>query len=386
MKRIFKKITILAFIFCLSITCIKNKKIKAENINNVYIDIEPIDSFIDIYIDEDLANLLSKNGIIVSNKNGKYYYSTRDLRYNIKNYIILKNDISTISFMIKKVESYAKEYDSKNYKKLTLDYLRAFNKNYYNTNGIQGLAIDITIGHIDDNFIKFVNKKEMNFVIKEQISVMDYFGGYVNLDNRNKLYKYNNDISDRKLIDPYTGKPIDLIHLFCSICATYQYKYQFAGKSMVEIYSWAGDIQCAAHELSLGNAKDMSLLNNGFSNIDDLLADMDARNIGLNFLENNELSDIFYSYYYNFSNELRHRIFIHDFRKFSALKDYDNVTDNFIFENSVAYYMLAPFNGVLLYNIVDHNFLYKYYDKEHMPEKKYREFIRDEFIRFVEEY
>ncbi len=96
MKRILKKITILSFMFCLSLTCIKNKKIKAENINNVYIDIEPIDSFIDIYIDEDLAKLLSNNGIIVSNKNGKYYYSTRDLRYNIKNYRILKNDVSTI--------------------------------------------------------------------------------------------------------------------------------------------------------------------------------------------------------------------------------------------------------------------------------------------------
>ncbi len=277
-----------------------------------------------------------------------------------------------------------------------MDYLRAFNINYYNANGIKGVAIDITIGHIDDNFIKFVNKKEMNFVIKEQISVMDYFGGYVcsrnnsnhlDTDNLNKIYNWNyNNLIDRKLIDPYTGKPIDLIHLFCSICATYQYKYQFAGKSMVEIYSWAGDIQCAAHELSLGNAKDMSLLNNGFSNIDDLLADMDARNIGLNFLENNELSDIIYSYYYNFSNELRHRIFPHDFRKFSPLKDYDNVTDNFIFENSVAYYMLAPFNGLLAYNIVDHHFLYQYNSNKHMPEKKYREFIRDEFIKFVEEY
>ncbi|PKM94319.1 MAG: hypothetical protein CVU84_12750 [Firmicutes bacterium HGW-Firmicutes-1] len=177
----------------------------------------------------------------------------------------------------------------------------------------------ITAGDIDDKFVKYVKK------------------------NNKKLFDYFSDTGKgAELVDPISGEKIDFLHMIVSANAiTHETGSPFYDTEFNDLAGWAGDLQQAIGDLQkyqtaykikdnsphlIIAAKsiigDKQNIFTSFS-INDMLADVDGYNIGIELDSSTRLSKVLKDYYSDGVNN-RYSSFVNNIGGFDALQERTN--------------------------------------------------------------
>ncbi|MDE7263676.1 MAG: hypothetical protein K2N64_03325 [Anaeroplasmataceae bacterium] len=319
------------------------------------VDFETLNIGVSVEISEEIVPYLKEAGISVVDeieKNGwwifsseihHYSYSSKEYKYRINSIRTLDNSIESLIYMIKKLESYAERFKLNNTtsfssRDLTLGYIRCINKNYsdsssYFPSGVMQYAFKYLCNSYCEEFISFVNQIEGEKFpgTKTNITLGNYFASFINNSEVNDLYSYSikdslgNTYTEKirnvcdtnshiNLIDPISGKNIDLIHFMCVIDGCDD-DIDVLGGHMI---SWAGDLQTELTDIACNKINDINdfkhdvLDREKFFNWADFLADIDGYNISLGYLNkhDNSLSNSLAAYYTISDNTFRYKSFI----------------------------------------------------------------------------
>lgn len=320
------------------------------------VDFETLNVGVSVEVSEEIVPYLKNAGITVNDEIEKtgwwifssekhhYSYSSKEYKYKINSIRTLDNSIESLIYMIKKLEVYAEkfklshntDYSSRD---LVLGYVRCINKNYsdqtkYFSSGVMQYAFKYLCNSFCEEFINYVNQTEGDKFpgTKTNITIGNYFASFIHSTEINDFYTYSvkdpsgNYISSEKiknvcdnnsyisLVDPLTGKDIDLIHFICVIDGCDD-DIDVLGGQMI---SWAGDLQTALTDLSCNNIKDVYdfksnvLERDTFFGWSDFLADIDGYNIALGYLnkQDNSLSNSLAAYYTITDTSYRFKAFV----------------------------------------------------------------------------
>lgn len=247
-----------------------------------------------------------------------YYIASPNGKTKITSIITLNNSYSSFLIMLKYIEDLAICYygvDSPiDVNNIVMGYIRSFNPNY-----IESTLWKVVAGGITPAFASYVG----TIGYDRGITPYEYFGAFVSTSQYNESGHYSRreeyTKSNLGLIEPIDRKSeIDLIHMIASLDALYYYTGDLEiihlldrfgipkEKELLDLSSWAGDMQQAIYNLhnSYGDAAsgmitsfdDILAGNYGFDTRD-LIADIDAYNMAPNYLYSNSIYDAFATYH-----------------------------------------------------------------------------------------
>lgn len=132
---------------------------------------------------------------------------------------------------------------------------------------------------------------------------VDYkFVEYVEKNNLDLLNYFSDGGGGAELIDPVSGAEIDFLHMMASANALlHKSSYLFDDEDFNDLAGWTGELQQAIRDLQKYQKKnniiaDLESISKGFS-IKDMLADIDAYNIGVLLNSPSKLSELLRDYY-----------------------------------------------------------------------------------------
>lgn len=284
---------------------------------------EPVDSKTKVFIDEEDVDFVESLGITLTKekliiidptdpwiidpikstsksitKYLYYYYATPDGFDEITDVVMLDNTLDSLLIMVEHLEELIYEtrpsFGINIIADLTTDYIRSLNSLY----------VSEYWTYLTNSIYKDINT-HVNSIANRGITPYEYFGAFLpsNLYNSTSYptIRAEYSVSNRPLpfIDPIDNtKEIDLIHMFASlsgICETassYPFYLNTATRPnyTADLLSWGGDLQSTADiyrdEISYGFYFENVLLDsNSGSPREDIYADVDAYNIGFDYLE-----------------------------------------------------------------------------------------------------
>jgi hypothetical protein len=350
MKRIF---LILSIIFILFIPnnnfCVTHAQTDMKVSNKLsymydYGCTTPVNKETKVYIDESMVDFIkSTNREIVEETqttffipHKKYYYIANEYVSKVVSIRKISNDVDSLIFMLRRLESEAIKYDSIHYKDIVLGYIRSINKEY-DGNYYFG-KWDVIAETTPYDFIQKIDND-----YSHGLRFCDYFGSFIkyekyNLSNHLEMQaKFRRQNIELNLVDNY-GNNIDLIHMFASIDAIYDETGNSlsCGKnnSQRDIASWNGDLQQACKYIKTNNLNNIDFNNDILKNKvsgcskEDIFADMDAMNITKIYLNSTEntISNSLSAYYSLIDeyNNYRYEMFIN-----SVIIDEEDYVDTY---------------------------------------------------------
>lgn len=299
----------------------------------------PVNKETKVYIDESMVDFIKSTNREVFEEirttffipRKKYYYIANEFVEKVVSVRQIYNDVDSLIFMLRQLESEAIKQDSIHYKNIVLGYIRSINKEYAGDSYFG--KWDVVAGAVSLNFINTVDND-----YSHGLRFCDYFGSFIkyelyNLDyHPDMLEKYKRRNSELKFIDNNYNS-LDLIHMFASIDGI----YADTGNSLTcgrnnlqrDICSWNGDLQQACKYLKNNNVNlnansnadtnsDANSEANTNSNadkikftdailkneesqcgIEDVISDIDAMNITYTYInsEENTISNAISAYY-----------------------------------------------------------------------------------------
>lgn len=424
MKKIF---LIFSFIvtnfFCNNNFCVAYAQIDSKPSNKFsymydYGVTTPVNKETKVYIDESMVDFIkntnrevfeeTKTVFFIPQK--RYYYIANEYVEKVVSVRQISNDVDSLIFMLRELESEAIKYDSIHYKNIVLGYIRSINSDY-DGDSYYG-KWDAISGTIPFDFIQKIDND-----YSHGLRFCDYFGSFINYSNYNSkshldmLTKYKRFHERLDLIDN-NGNNLDLIHMFAAIDAI----YDDTGNSLTigrnnlqrDIASWNGDLQQACEYLkyketenedfieSIDFSKDILGISDSGCGIEDIIGDIDAMNITksyINYAENSISNAV--SAYYSLIHEnksFRYQMFVN-----SVILDEENHIDSDSkierFEHEVYYeFNIKKENGTITncenyLPIEQVHYLMKgnsiSINNSKMPSLEVREFITYGFINFV---
>ena len=239
-----------------------------------------------------------------------YYYAHPNGFDKVVEIIDLYNNIDSVITVLDLLEQRADEFGLTGSDKINaiLGYIRSINLRY------TGDKWSNLAGGYNTSFIQYINS--INDI---GIKPNEFFSSFISTNEYNtelhgsKRIEYS-DITNLNLIDPLENKEIDLTHLFASIDGSYGltgYNFLgfdeivFYGKANRDLTTWLGDIfQGVFSTLDDGRSlfeyddfEDFMNYSTGCPEID-IISDLDAINIAIQFLDNNySLKGALVSYY-----------------------------------------------------------------------------------------
>lgn len=248
----------------------------------------------------------------------RYYYIASPNGFSkITDILTLDNTLDSFLIMLNYVQDLAIEYyGSKslhNINNIVMGYIRSFNSNY-----LDYLWLTVA-GKKSTGFKNFVSNKAYD----RGLTPYEYFGAFVSKSQYDESGHYlrrdEYNFSNLFLIDPLNNSnQIDLIHMIASLDGNYFYTGHIDSlvlqlfdifperKVLFDLSSWAGDMQQAIYNLhntygssAYSRISSFADVLNGDYGFDkkDLIADLDAYNIGANYLDYSIIYDAISSYY-----------------------------------------------------------------------------------------
>ncbi len=359
-------------------------------------DVEHVNEEKKILIDDNNRELIESSTREIIKDNDKEYYIA-DINHPIlKSKTLIYNDISSfikiILFLEKEANYYLKDSTNEEKNNEILSYIRTTNIEYDTSlwsvvcgesNKLRDYLKDQHTGGLEPSeyFASFLNKNLFNI------------DAYPNTKE-----EYINQLLF--LLDPIKEEPIiDLVHFIGALdgtCINTGHKLNTFPYAILKeryyqmVVSWAGDLQTCAASL-----EKYDLLNISFEDIlkreeltfdmPDLLADMDATNIGLNLdlTEINNLSDIFINYYSEIiQNNNRKSKFILSVSKQSGYVK-KNIEDNFIYITKEMLKLDKNYNDYSSGNYYeDYGKYYYLQNNDEICDISYRRHLAEEFINY----
>ncbi len=370
---------------------------------------EPVNKETKVYIEENIVDFIESTGREVMKEtsswwifsNTQYYYIANEYVEKVVYIRQISNDIDSLIFMVKELESMAKKYDESNYKNLVLGYIRSINKKY-SDDGYSG-NWKLLAGDTPIDFIKFVEEDNSH-----GLKLNDYFGSFIgqNLYNIGEhdemLEKYKTNTLN--LID-FQGNNIDLIHMFASMDGIYKKTdgSLYLGNNLQrDILSWNGDLQQACKSLNSiekENTIDYDELDMNYLFTDelhctkeDVIADIDAMNITKMYIDNdmNSISNSLSAYYKLIDENINNRFDL--FIKTVTLDKEDGSDSRSIieeFEHEV-YFEFNLIEGITdICDSINYDPILPVHDlmKDNnglIPSFKIRKYVTQSFIKYIE--
>ncbi len=335
--------------FCVTYAQIDSKPTNKFSYMYNYGVTTPVNKETKVYIDESMVDFIKSTNRVVFEETKtvffipqkKYYYVANEYVEKVVSVRQISNDIDSLIFMLRQLESEAIKYDSIHYKNIVLGYIRSINLDY-DGDSYYG-KWDAISGTISFDFIQKIDND-----YSHGLRFCDYFGSFINYSKYNSkshldmLTKYKRIKTNLHLIDN-NGNNIDLIHMFASIDAI----YDDTGNSLTigrnnlqrDIASWNGDLQQACEYLkykeienediieTIDFSKDILENSDSKCGIEDIIADIDAMNITksyINYTENSISNSV--SAYYSLIDEnksFRYQMFVN-----SVILDEENHIDS----------------------------------------------------------
>ncbi len=324
---------------------------------------EPVMTTVKVYIDEDMVSFIESTGATVYTIEVKHFLfgiiplpSTYKYYHYVHKYVdeivterTLYNDIDSLIFILNELDNFAHEYSGCDGNELNcvLGFVRSTSNEYANTSQAYGGKWGALAGSVNEDFIAYVDDHD-----GYALEISEYFSAFIPTNSNDTLYdkalfnealhgdaysKYeflngleydNNGLKQYKLVDPFNvNSYIDLIHLFASLDGIYNNtgnSLTFGNSHNRDIVSWGGDLQQMGDIMRNVNVDYLPTyydIASGYSNInidfcsfvgysncgfseDDLLADVDAMNIAITYLDNdvNDTVSVAFSSYYNLIN------------------------------------------------------------------------------------
>lgn len=310
-------------------TIITSDILKPDNYNNyIFIgnlfDIEHVKETKKILIDENNIDFINLSSREIINEGDKSYYIVDETHPILKGYTPIYNDMSSfikiLIYLEKEANYYLKDCSKKEINNEILSFIRTTNIEYdtYIWTAVCG----------ENNKLKDYLKNQQT----GGLEIYEYFASFLSKSLFNEqLYPLTRDEYKDKylyLIDPISEKDnIDLVHFIGALdgtCVNTENKLNEFPYNVLEeryyqmVVSWAGDLQTCAVSLEKFDLLDISfedILKREELTCDmpDLIADMDATNIGINLdLSKIKLSDAIINYYLKIkeNNNNRKSIFI----------------------------------------------------------------------------
>jgi len=311
-----------------------------------------------VYIDANMVDFIQSTGVTVYTIETRHYflgiyiYSTYNYYHYVDKYIdeivtqrTLYNDIDSLIFILNELDNFADDCSACEGDELNcvLGFIRSVHLDYSNTSALYGGTWGTLAGDVNEEFIDYVDDHD-----GAGLEISEYFSAFVPTHENDTLYdKYlynenlhgdaysyyeflksdsfdNNSLKQYKLIDPFNSNSnIDLLHLFASIDGIYNNTgtvVSFGNKHNRDILSWGGDLQQMAdamRDVIVSTLPVYTDIASGYANVnidfctfvgfescgfseDDLLADIDAMNIAITYLDNDindNIAGAFSSYY-----------------------------------------------------------------------------------------
>jgi len=362
MKKFFVIIALLLTSIIATTTTIHAQDMTLQNYLDemgTYASTQTVMERVKVYINEGMVDFIESTGTTVYSSETKHYflgiyiYSSFKYYYYVDKYVeeiiterTLYNDIDSLIFILNELDNFAHAYNGCANDELNcvLGYVRSINVNYSNTSELYGGNWNVMAGDVDEGFIDYVDDNDGT-----ALEISEYFSAFVPTSSQDTLYdkalynedlfgdaysQYefligsgydNNGLKQYKLLDPFNYQSyIDLIHLFASMDGI----YENTGKSLElgnnhqrDILSWGGDLQQMAYTIrnvDVASLPEYIDYGSGYANVsvdfcdlvnfdscglseDDLLADIDAMNMVITFLDNdvNDRVSLAFSAYYN---------------------------------------------------------------------------------------
>lgn len=311
------------------------------------------------FVESTGRHVYSEGGVTTPVTRRRYYYYADSTTPKISSIITVDDSVESLVTILEEMEKDAERFglsSSADINNAVLGYIRSMNRAY--SDGYQILntnANDVFYGYVNTSFISFCENDRLH-----GNTYNNYFGQFVSPGQYNSTLhspmaeELSNDFTCY-LNDPMgTTRSLDLIHFFCSIDGCYDATGRISGiinlaslgGTEKDMTSWLGDLlQACGYCMSvttnsnynLDNLTDFDYILSDTSSgcsYSDFLADVDAVNIGGQYLTNNRrLSTAISNYYclgFDFlpSNQTRYYLFarIASGNLNNGLSDFENLT------------------------------------------------------------